>query len=175
MSSTTRSSQVATLIAVAAVAFFIISAQFASAYTGGMTQSNMGGGGSDFKNSGPGSSGASAGYPDARNSNNDNRPYSIPKIQACIKTHVTDVAASGAPTSAITLTKQKGDALIHCIKNARQMEVGTGGAQELLKKIEALREQIKKLRGQIPGSTTEGEDEDESEDEDEDEDESEDD
>jgi hypothetical protein len=73
----------------------------------------------------------------------DNRPYSVSAIRACISANVPSDTGSSTPT---TITKEKGNALVSCIKNARERRANSDAVSELLKKIEELRAQIQALR-----------------------------
>lgn len=76
-------------------------------------------------------------------SQNDNKPYLVSGIRSCVTTHLPSGTGSSTPE---TITKAKGDALISCIKNARQRAANNAAIEELLKKIEELRKQIQALK-----------------------------
>lgn len=73
----------------------------------------------------------------------DNKPYLISGIRSCVSSHIPSDTGS---TTSETITKAKGDALINCIKNARQRAANNSAIEELLKKIEELRKQIQALK-----------------------------
>jgi N-acetylglucosamine-6-phosphate deacetylase len=72
----------------------------------------------------------------------DNRPYSVATIRECVSAHVPSGTASTTPS---TISKEKGDTLIACIKKARQ-KVTNDAINDLIKKIDELRAQIEAIR-----------------------------
>lgn len=83
-------------------------------------------------------------------SQNENQPYSVSGIRSCVTTHLP--SGTGSSTSE-TITKAKGDALVSCIKNARQRTMNNTTIEELLRKIEGLRMQIQALKKRSGGAT----------------------
>lgn len=77
----------------------------------------------------------------------DNRPYNVAKIQACVAAAMPATTGSTTPT---TITKEKGNTLQSCIKNAREVSNTNAAAIEaLLKKVEELRAEIAKLKASV--------------------------
>jgi hypothetical protein len=73
----------------------------------------------------------------------DSRAYSVAAIRACISANVPSDTGSSTPA---TISKEKGNTLVSCIKNARERKANSDAVSDLLKKIEELRAQIQALR-----------------------------
>lgn len=77
----------------------------------------------------------------------DNRPFSVAAIRACVATAIPTTSS----TTATTITKAKGESLQTCIKNARQTVASGNSAliAELLRKVEELRVQIAAMKASL--------------------------